>query len=218
MTTYCQQVTVCQSADTLAEESMCRFMCLQYPQTSFFLLIEALSPYRIWQHSARQSLQELLILEQDFCLSIIFQSIEYSLPSSLSEWTYLLNLVLVRYFSQRNVETWLCTLDFRVGSQEPVYVSTVSTSSSPNSVLSVVSVDLTAAPYTTEDWRHCPDAGPLTMQFSRPARQLQLQGAGAGAAAGTGSSPAVAAAGTGLSSARATSGTGSSSAGGWTGN
>ena len=112
MTTYCQEVTVCQSADTLAEESMCRFMCLQYPQTSFFLLIEALSPYRIQQHSARQSLQELLILEQDFCLSSIFQSIEYSFPSSLSEWTYLLNLVLVRYFSYRNVVTWPCTLDY----------------------------------------------------------------------------------------------------------
>ena len=39
-------------------------------------------------------------------------------------------------------------------------------------------MDLTAAPYTTEDWRHCPDAGPVTMQLSLPARQLQVRGAG----------------------------------------
>ena len=72
-----------------AEESMWRLACLQNPQISSLELVEAESPYRIQYDSARQSLPELLMLEKDFCLSIIFQSIEYSLSSSLSEWIYL---------------------------------------------------------------------------------------------------------------------------------
>ena len=73
-------------------------LCLHLDNSSLNLLMRLLSSIsRILSFSVEHRLQFLLVIDDNFTLSIIFQVIEYSVPASCSFHTYLDSEVSVLY-------------------------------------------------------------------------------------------------------------------------